>query len=220
MNYIDDLCERRKGLSSIKYDIVEAYETLKKCYDMGNKVLICGNGGSASDAAHITGELMKSFKKKRTIDEVFEKKLLTSIEQYREKNGKRDSYVILEDMKKNLECGLPTIDVTAFTGLNTAFSNDKNFDFAFANVVLGLGKKDDVLIAITTSGNSKNIINASLVAKALGMKVIALTGFDGGLIKDIADISVIVPINETYLIQEEHLAIYHALCLELEDKIF
>ncbi len=123
-------------------------------------------------------------------------------------------------MKKNLECGLPTIDVTAFTGLNTAFSNDKNFDFAFANVVLGLGKKDDVLIAITTSGNSKNIINASLVAKALGMKVIALTGFDGGLIKDIADISVIVPINETYLIQEEHLAIYHALCLELEDKIF
>lgn len=220
MNYIDDLCKRREILSTIKYDIVKAYETLRDCYASGNKVLICGNGGSSADASHITGELMKGFKKKRTIDDEYGHKLLDCIEQYKEKNGKRDAYNLYEEMKENLECGFPTIDITAFTGLNTAFSNDKNFKFAFANAVLGLGKKDDVLISITTSGNSENIINASLVAKSLGMKVIALTGFDGGLIKDIADISIVVPIDETYLIQEEHLAIYHALCLELEADRF
>ena len=123
-------------------------------------------------------------------------------------------------MKKTLEQGLPTIDLTSIIGHNTAFANDKNAEYVFANAVLGLGKDGDVLLAITTSGNSENIIDAALVAKAKGIKVIALTGKGGGKIKDIADINIIVPLDETYLIQEEHIAIYHAICLDIEEEFF
>ena len=123
-------------------------------------------------------------------------------------------------MRDSLEQGLPTIDITTFVGLNTAYANDKNADYVFANAVLGLGNMNDVLIAISTSGNSKNVINAALVAKAKNMKVIALSGKDGGSLKDIADINIVVPANETYLIQEEHIAIYHAICLDIEEEFF
>lgn len=220
MKYIDQLCERRKNLANIKQDIVKAYETIRDCYKKGNKVLICGNGGSAADCSHITGELMKGFKKKRTIEDTFEKKLKNQVENFFEKNGISDSNKKVEEMKSVLEMGLPTIDLTAFAGLNTAFSNDKNADYVFANSVLGLGKVEDVLIAITTSGNSKNVVNAALVAKAKDMKVITLTGNGGGHIKDIADVNVIVDGNETFLIQEEHIAIYHAICLDIEEEFF
>ena len=126
MRYIDDLCERRKSLEPIKYDIVRAYEMIRDCFKSGNKLLICGNGGSAADSAHITGELMKGFKKKRTIDEKLEKSLLKSIEDYLDKNSDFSSNAKLDEMKKNLEQGLPTIDLTSFVGLNTAYANDKN----------------------------------------------------------------------------------------------
>lgn len=220
MKYIDNLCERRKSLEPIKYDIVRAFETLRDCYTARNKVLICGNGGSAADSSHITGELMKGFVKKRPIDEKLENNLLKSIENFYEKNNDFTSNIKLKEMKECLEQGLPTIDLTSFVGLNTAYSNDKNADYVFANGVLGLGNLNDVLIAISTSGNSKNILNAALVAKAKGMKVIALSGKGGGLLKDIADVNVVVPADDTYLIQEEHIAIYHAICLELEDTFF
>ena len=220
MRYIDDLCERRKSLEPIKYDIVRAYEMIRDCFKSGNKLLICGNGGSAADSAHITGELMKGFKKKRTIDEKLEKSLLKSIEDYLDKNSDFSSNAKLDEMKKNLEQGLPTIDLTSFVGLNTAYANDKNADYVYANAVLGLGKDNDVLIAISTSGNSKNVMNATLVAKAKNVKVIALTGKNGGALKDIADLSVIVPVDETFLIQEEHIAIYHAICLDIEEEFF
>ena len=220
MRYIDDLCERRKSLEPIKYDIVRAYEMIRDCFKSGNKLLICGNGGSAADSAHITGELMKGFKKKRTIDEKLEKSLLKSIEDYLDKNSDFSSNAKLDEMKKNLEQGLPTIDLTSFVGLNTAYANDKNADYVYANAVLGLGKDNDVLIAISTSGNSKNVMNAALVAKAKNVKVIALTGKNGGALKDIADLSVIVPVDETFLIQEEHIAIYHAICLDIEEEFF
>ena len=220
MSYIDTLCERKNALKGIKTDIVSAYVVLKDCYKNGNKVLICGNGGSSADASHMTGELIKSFKKERRIDEKFESKLKESIEDYMDKNSLCDTRILLREMKDNLEKGLPTIDITAFNGANTAYVNDKDARYVYANSTLALGKFGDTLICITTSGNSTNVINAALVAKAVGMKVIALTGFDGGKIKDIADVSVVVPINETYLIQEEHLSIYHAICLDLEEEFF
>lgn len=220
MKYIDSLCERRENLEPIKYDIVRAFEAIRDCYIAHNKVLICGNGGSAADSSHITGELMKGFKKKRTIDEKVENNLLKSIKDFFEKNGDFTSSVKLKEMKENLEQGLPTIDLTSQVGLNTAYANDKNADYVYANAVLGLGNLKDVLIAISTSGNSKNVVNAALVAKAKNMKVIAMSGKDGGALKDIADINIVVPANETYLIQEEHIAIYHAICLDIEEEFF
>ena len=220
MKYIDELCERREKLNTIKNDIVKAYETIRDCYKKGNKVLICGNGGSAADSAHITGELMKGFKKKRPIDDNFEEKLTTAIENFYDKNIVSGAYDRIKEMKETLEVGLPTIDLTAFTALNTAFANDKNADYVFANGVLGLGKRDDVLIAITTSGSSRNVVNATLVAKAKDMKVVALTGKGGGCLKDIADVNIIIENNETFLIQEEHIAIYHAICLDIEEEFF
>lgn len=220
MKYIDELCERREKLNAIKNDIVKAYDTIRDCYKKGNKVLICGNGGSAADSAHITGELMKGFKKKRLIDDNFEEKLTTAIENFYDKNMVSGAYDRIKEMKETLEVGLPTIDLTAFTALNTAFANDKNADYVFANGVLGLGKRDDVLIAITTSGSSRNVVNAALVAKAKDMKVVALTGKGGGCLKDIADVNIIIENNETFLIQEEHIAIYHAICLDIEEEFF
>ncbi len=220
MKYINELCERREKLNTIKNDIVKAYETIRDCYKKGNKVLICGNGGSAADSAHITGELMKGFKKKRPIDDNFEEKLTTAIENFYDKNMVSGAYDRIKEMKETLEVGLPTIDLTAFTALNTAFANDKNADYMFANGVLGLGKRDDVLIAITTSGSSRNVVNAALVAKAKDMKVVALTGKGGGCLKDIADVNIIIENNETFLIQEEHISIYHAICLDIEEEFF
>lgn len=220
MMYIDELCERKERLSAIKFDIVRAFEVLRDCYKAGNKVMICGNGGSAADASHITGELMKGFKKKRPIDEKLEKDLQKAVENFYDKNGDFSSSEKFSEMKACLEQGLPTIDLTSLVGLNTAFANDKNANYVFANGVLGFGNKGDVLIAITTSGNSKNVVNAALVAKAKGVKVIALSGKGGGVLKDIADVNVIVPLNETFLIQEDHISIYHALCLDIEEEFF
>lgn len=220
MKYIEELFERRNNLIPIKNDIVAAFETLLSCYKRNNKVLICGNGGSAADSAHITGELMKGFKKKRLINDKIEQALHKSIENYFDKNNNFSSDKKLQEMKENLEQGLPTIDLTSFTALNTAFANDKNADYIYANAVLGLGCDEDVLLAISTSGKAKNVINAALVAKAKNMKVIALSGKDGGGLKDIADVNIIVPLDETYLIQEEHIAIYHAICLDIENELF
>ena len=220
MNYINDLCERRENLECIKPEIVAAFDSIKNCYKKGNKVLVCGNGGSSADSSHIVGELLKGFKKSRTIDEDYEKKLYKTVEDYYDKNLKLNPRDKVAEMKKTLEQGLPTIDLTSIIGHNTAFANDKNAEYVFANAVLGLGKDGDVLLAITTSGNSENIIDAALVAKAKGIKVIALTGKGGGKIKDIADINIIVPLDETYLIQEEHIAIYHAICLDIEEEFF
>ena len=220
MRYIDNLIDRRKNILPLKVNIEKAFEILKNCYKNGNKVLICGNGGSSADSAHITGELMKSFKKKRTVDDAFFNRLKSVLEDYAKTSNSDGVYDKLNEMKDTLEQGLPTIDLTALTALNTAFINDKDAMYMYANEVLGLGKTGDVLIAISTSGNSKNVLNACLVAKTIGVKVISLTGKTGGKLKDISDVSIVVPLDETYLIQEEHIAIYHALCLDLEQEFF
>ena len=151
---------------------------------------------------------MKGFCKKRKISE----ELRLRLKEIHPEDG--------EALYENLEQGLPAIALTAQTALNTAFSNDKNPLMIFAQQTLGYGKEGDVLLGITTSGNSKNVLYAFEVAKALGMKTIALTGKDGGKAGKLADLSLIAPSNETYQIQEYHLPIYHALCLMLEERYF
>lgn len=206
--HLDRLIERYPVLSPVRGDIAEMYQILKDCYDRGGKLLIAGNGGSCADAQHIVGELMKGFCKKRPADAAFRKKLEASDP----KDGDR--------IAGKLQKGLMAIALTDHQALNTAFANDVDADFVFAQQVYGFGKAGDVLLGISTSGNSKNVMYAVPVAKALGMKVIGLTGKDGGRLKAAADCAVVAPSNETYMIQELHLPIYHALCLMLEDTYF
>lgn len=220
MKYINELIDRRPHLKNLKNNIEDAYKIICDSFRNDGKVLICGNGGSSSDSAHIMGELMKGFKKKRQISDNIYKNLENVIIEFTKKNSCNHGEEKLKEMKENLEQGLPTIDITAFSALHTAFANDKNADYIYGNLVLGLGKKEDTLIAISTSGNAKNVINACLVAKAIGMKIIALSGKMGGKLKNISDVNIIVPLDETYLIQEEHIAIYHALCLDIEEEFF
>lgn len=220
MNYLENLIERHPVLKDNKVQIENAYKLLFNCFKNGNKLLICGNGGSSADSGHIMGELMKRFNKDRKVSEDFKKQLRSVIEKSTASLVFDDQDLKYNEMLKNLEQGLPTIDLTAFSPLNTAYSNDKDDNYVFANSVLGLGNEEDVLLSITTSGNSSNIVNACAVAKAKKMKIISLTGRDGGKIKSMSDVSIIVPFQDTYLIQEEHLSIYHALCLQLEEDIF
>ena len=220
MNYIDSICEERKILEKIKNNIIDAKILMYETYKNKNKILLCGNGGSSADSGHIMAELMKSFKLKRTIDLSLNSKIQKEINKIAEK---RTDFSLTEKHKEFIEIieqGLPTIDITAFKELNTAFSNDKNSDYIFANTVAGLGAENDLLLAISTSGNSENVINACIMAKAKDMRVVALLGKEGGVIKDIADVSIIVPLNETHKIQEEHIAIYHAICLQIEEEFF
>ncbi len=202
------LIERYPILASIENEIIDAYFILEELYNNGGKLLIAGNGGSASDAEHITGELMKGFKKLRKVPVKFAETLVNVNSIY----GK--------ELAEKLQGALPAIALNNHTALSTAYLNDIDGVLCFAQQVNGYGKNGDVLLGISTSGNSKNVLYAAVTAKAKGMKVIALSGNDGGKIKDISDVSIIVPEIETFIIQELHLPIYHCLCLMLEDKFF
>lgn len=206
--HINLLMERYPKLESIKQQIIYAYLLLEGSYENDGKLLIAGNGGSSADADHIVGELMKSFKKKRRVTDEFAQKL----EAIDIEKGK-----VLAD---KLQDGLPAIALSNHSALNTAYLNDVDGLLCFAQQVNGYGKSGDVLLAISTSGNSKNILYAAITAKAKGIKVISLTGKDGGKLKKISDVAIIVPENETYMIQELHLPIYHCICLMLEDRFF
>ena len=208
MDYIRTLVEKYPTLTPIRIQIDAAYRMMEQCYEAGGKMLIGGNGGSAADAEHIVGELMKGFKKKRAVPDSFASKLKT----YDSIRGPK--------LSGSLQGTLPAIAITGHTALTTAFSNDVDPVMAFAQQVYGYGKAGDVLLAISTSGNAANLMYAAVTAKALGMRVVALTGKDGGKISRIADIAMVVPEHETYEIQELHLPIYHALCLQLEDRFF
>ena len=207
-DYIQILTERYPELSSVEKEIREALQMLITCFENGGKLLAGGNGGSAADCEHIAGELMKSFAKKRRIPR-------EEAERLRELNPDRGARLAEE-----LEMGLPVIVVSAHVGLTTAYANDKNWLTGYAQQVYAYGKPGDVLLAITTSGNSANLLYAVDAAHAKGMKVIALTGRGGGEIAGIADCSIIVPRKETYQIQELHLPVYHALCLQIEEHFF
>ncbi len=204
---INDLIKRYESLSVIKTQIESTVSEIIKAYKNGGKVLICGNGGSSADGEHIVGELMKGFKKKRPISQELLEKM-------------NERYPLEEEITSNLQEGLPAINLPSIYGLNSAFCNDVEPSLIYAQGVFALAKEGDVLIAISTSGNSKNVVQAAKVAKALGVKVVALTGKSGGLLKDIADVLVCVPETETFKVQELHLPVYHYICQEVENHFF
>ncbi|PJJ30928.1 D-sedoheptulose-7-phosphate isomerase [Lacrimispora celerecrescens] len=208
MNYLEELIERYPVLAGVKPQIREAYEILESCYENGGKLLIAGNGGSCADAEHIVGELMKGFVKRRPVSESFAAKLLEADQAFGKELGEK------------LQGGLPAIALTGHSSLSTAFLNDVDGEMVYAQQTYGYGKKGDVLLGISTSGNAKNVMYAVTAAKAIGMKTIGLSGKDGGLLKMAADVTVVVPETETFKIQELHLPVYHALCLMLEERFF
>lgn len=206
--HVDLLIQRYPKLRGIRKEIIDAYFLIEKCYNSDGKLLIAGNGGSAADAEHIAGELMKRFKIPRPIPKDFAEKLI-QIDPVRGK-----------ELAKNLECSLMAIPLVAHEALTTAYINDVDGLGVFAQQLYGYGRCGDVFLGISTSGNSKNVLNASVVAKAMGIKIIGLTGEKGGELSKVADVAVRVPENETYMIQELHLPIYHCWCLMLEDSFF
>ena len=206
--HIDLLIERYPVLEVCKEDIISGYELLEDCYAKGGKLLIAGNGGSAADAEHIAGELMKRFKTPRPIPNELKEKLV------------KIDPVRGEDLSKNLERPLMAIPLVAHEALTTAYINDVDGLGVFAQQLYGYGKEGDVFLGISTSGNSKNVLPATVVARALGIKVIGLTGAKGGELAEVADVAVKAPETETYMVQELHLPIYHCWCLMLEDKFF
>ncbi len=208
MKYINQLIERYPCLDICKKDIEAAASVLIESFKNGGKLLVAGNGGSCADSDHIIGELLKSFVKKRTPSEDFINQLKTIDE---------DTGAYLAD---KLQGSLPAIALTNNTALMTASLNDVDGNVMFAQQVNGYGLKGDVFLGISTSGNSKDIIYPTVVAKAKGLKTIALTGKNGGKLKSLADICIVVPQNETFMIQELHLPVYHALCLEIEEAFW
>ena len=205
---LHDLIKRYPVLECVQEDIETVYKTMAECFENGGKVLIAGNGGSAADSEHIVGELMKGFAKKRPVDAEMTAALLA----VDEARG--------AELAVKLQGGLPAIALNAHTALSTAFANDVDPVLCYAQQVNGYGKPGDVFLGISTSGNAENVMYAAVTAKAKGMKVLALTGKDGGKLAKVADCSVIVPCQETYKIQELHLPIYHVLCLLLEEHFY
>ena len=205
---LDELITRYPVLESSKGDIAAAYELIKAAYDKGGKLLIAGNGGSASDSEHIVGELMKGFTKRRPVGEDFRLKLMQADDEFG------------AELAAKLQGTLPAIALTGHNALSTAFSNDVDGLYTFAQQLYGYGSTGDVFLGISTSGNSRNILAAATVAKAKGIKTIGLTGGTGGRLKELADCAIVVPESETYRIQELHLPVYHALCRMLEETYF
>ena len=208
MDHLALLINRYPVLEPVKEAIFQAYCLLEKCYECGGKLLIGGNGGSSADSEHIVGELMKGFCKKRQVPEDFAGKLM-------EADKERGKY-----LAEKLQQGLPAIALTGHTALSTAYLNDVDGLLTIAQQLYGYGKKGDVFLGISTSGNSENILYAAAAARAMEIPVIALTGKDGGRLAEAADVAIIVPEQETYRIQELHLPVYHALCLMLEERFF
>ena len=205
---IQNLIRRYPALETCQADIVAASAVLIKTYRNGGKVLTCGNGGSAADADHIVGELMKSFEKKRVLNAGTREALVSM-------DPERGSY-----LAEKLQEGLPAISLNAHVALISAVANDMDADLIFAQQVAGYGKNGDVLIAITTSGNSRNVIDAAITARAKGLVVIGLTGESGGQLKKFSDIAIRVPAHRTAEVQEYHLPVYHTLCRVVEEELF
>lgn len=208
MRHIDLLVERYPSLETAKEDIIAAYLLMEESYENGGKLLVAGNGGSAADAEHIVGELMKGFKLPRKPEADFAEKLV-------EENQELGAV-----LAENLQGALPAIALDGHPALSTAYMNDCEPLLCFAQQVNGYGKSGDVFLGISTSGNSKNVLFAATTAHAKGMKVIGLTGAKDSKLKDMSDVCIKAPQTETYMIQELHLPIYHCLCLMLEERFF
>jgi len=206
--HINHLIDRYPKLIICREDIVKAYELLEAAYSSGRKLLVSGNGGSASDSEHIVGELMKEFKLKRKVYS----QQADALKQIDPELG--------QTLADNLQGALPAISLTGHSSLTTAFMNDAMPELVFAQQVNGYGKPGDIYFGISTSGNSKNVLYAAVNAKAKGLKVIGLTGEKESKLMKYADVCIRVPETETYKIQEFHLPVYHCLCLMLEDRFF
>jgi D-sedoheptulose 7-phosphate isomerase len=202
------LLQRYPNLQKCEGDIQAALEILISAYRAGKKLLTCGNGGSAADSEHIVAELMKGFLKRRPITPAHAAQL--------ESTDKEDG----KHIAQRLQGALPAISLSSPISLTSAIANDIDFEMIFAQQVYGLGHPGDVLLGISTSGNSKNVSNAVIVAKALGLRTIALTGKSGGTLAPIAHLAIKVPADEIAQIQELHLAVYHWLSIELEETFF
>lgn len=208
--HVEKLIDRYPVLSSCKEDIIAAFNILEECYASGHKLLIAGNGGSCADGGHISGELMKGFKLPRKCSDGFALKL-------KEIDAVRGAELALR-----LQGGLPVIALDGHQALNTAYINDvQNGGYlTYAQQTNVYGQAGDVLLGISTSGNAENVMFATVVAKAKGLKVIGLTGAHGGKLAKVADVAIKAPETETYMIQELHLPVYHCLCLMLEERFF
>jgi len=199
--HIEKLSQRRPELAGNLRDVEQAFKAMRDSIRNGGKLLLCGNGGSAADAEHWAGELLKGFAQKRPLSPAGQQTLPP-------------------ELGLKLQGALPAIPLTGFVSLSTAFLNDVDPHLTFAQLVWGLGKPGDVLIGISTSGNAKNVCAAMEAAKARGMYRLGLSGRTGGQLNSLCDLCLKVPADETYLIQELHLPIYHCLCLMLEDEFF
>ncbi len=204
----DRLCERYPQLSGIRNSIEEAALMIIKCYSRGGKLLICGNGGSSSDADHLAGELMKSFESARPLDDSLKNRLI-------EISANRGKI-----LAEKLEHGLPAISLSANNALTTAIANDMDACLVFAQQVTGYGMEKDVLIAISTSGNSQNVVDACITAMALNLNVIGITGKTGGKMKQYCDVLVNVPETRTAYVQELHLPVLHTICNMVENYFY
>ena len=201
MEIYDSLFARYPQLEGCRAEIGQVHELLVGCFASGGKVLTCGNGGSAADSEHFVGELTKSFRKRRALDPSVASKLRP-------------------ELAAKLEGALPAVALPAMTGAVSAFANDVSWETAFAQQVLALGRSGDVLIVFSTSGNSANCVAAAEVAKAKGLRTVALTGERESKLSAVCDVTVRVGATETYQVQELHLPVYHALCAAVEDRLF
>lgn len=206
--HLNHLIDRYPKLIVCRDDIMKAYDLLEESYCNGRKLLVCGNGGSASDSEHIVGELMKEFKLKRKLYGEH----ATVLKEIDPDLG--------QTLAEHLQGALPAISLTGHSALQTAYMNDAVPELVFAQQVNGYGKPGDVFLGISTSGNSKNVLYAAVNAKAKGLKVIGLTGAKENNLMKYTDVCIRVPETETYKIQELHLPVYHCLCLMLEDHFF
>lgn len=208
VKHIDHLIDRYPKLIVCRESIIEAYKLLESAYTNERKLLVSGNGGSASDSEHIVGELMKEFKLKRKVYG----KQAEALKEIDAELG--------QTLADNLQGALPAISLTGHSSLTTAFMNDAMPELVFAQQVNGYGKPGDVYLGISTSGNSKNVLYAAVAAKSKGLKVIGLTGANESKLMKYADVCIRVPETETYKVQELHLPVYHCLCMMLEEHFF
>lgn len=206
--FVDAFFERHTDLVPLQDQILQTCHLLITAFQKGNKLLLCGNGGSCADCDHIAGEFLKGFLLKRPVNPELKKEMA-------EKYGEYGAQIA-----GKLQQGLPTISLNTHSAAISAFENDVDPELIYAQQVLAYGKPGDVLIGISTSGGAKNVAAAVMTANSIGLHTIGLTGKDGGKLAQISNLSLIMPHTETYRIQEYHLAVYHLLCAVVEYEIF
>lgn len=205
--FVEEFFVRHEDLQPLREKILQAGDQMLHAFQNGNQVLLCGNGGSCADCDHIAGEFLKGFLLKRPVKD----ELKEALSQYGESGMQ---------LGCKLQQGLPAISLTAHAGAISAFANDVAPEMVYAQQVVAYGRPGDVLIGISTSGNAKNVAYAVMTANAMGMHTIGLTGKDGGKLNALSELALIMPQNETYRIQEDHLAVYHLLCAVVELELF